>query len=221
MKIANIVGARPQFVKAAVIVRALEKFPGVQQVLIHTGQHYDCNMSDVFFDEFQLHADYNLGAGSGLPGAQTARMLESIERVLLDVKPDFGCDGGLFLRSTEKGEAYQVMIDYLEGGSVGGTYGEKLEGVKGDPAKDWAKYWKKDDWNNIRARIEGDVPHIQVWMNGNKLTDWTDTSNHLVGGATEGMIAVQVHRDSPDAKSHRWIPGGYHHFRNIAIKELP
>jgi UDP-GlcNAc3NAcA epimerase len=89
MKIVSIVGARPQFVKAAVIARALRKVPETQHVLIHTGQHYDSNMSDVFLEEFQLRPDYNLGAGSGLPGAQTARMLESAERVLLDQQPDW------------------------------------------------------------------------------------------------------------------------------------
>jgi hypothetical protein len=147
--------------------------------------------------------------------------------VSIEVKPDFGCDSGLFLRSTEKGQAYQVMLDYLEGGTVGGIYGEAIQGVGRDTgtgdksAKDWKKYWKKDDWNQIRARIEGDVPHIQVWMNGQQIVDWTDAANHLPDGATEGMIAVQVHMDNPQAKSHRWVPGGFHRFRNIAVKELP
>jgi hypothetical protein len=146
--------------------------------------------------------------------------------VSLDVKPDWGCDGGLFLRSTEKGEAYQVMLDYLEGGTVGGIYGEALQGVGRDTgsgdksARDWKKYWKKDDWNNIRARIEGDIPHIQVWMNGTQIVDWTDSSNHLPGGVTDGMIALQVHMNSKDGKSQRWVPGGYHRFRNISVKEL-
>jgi hypothetical protein len=59
-------------------------------------------------------------------------------------------------------------------------------------------------------------------MNGEKIVDWTDSMNHAADGATEGMIAVQVHRDDPKATSgHRWIPGGYHRFRNIAVKELP
>jgi len=146
--------------------------------------------------------------------------------VSLDIKPDWGCDGGLFLRSTEKGEAYQVMIDYLEGGTVGGIYGERLQGVTPDSgtgdksAKNWRSYWKKDDWNNLRARIEGAVPHIQVWLNGTQIVDWTDSANHAAGGATEGMIAVQVHRTQPDWKGQRWIPGGYHRFRNIAVREL-
>jgi hypothetical protein len=52
-------------------------------------------------------------------------------------------------------------------------------------------------------------------MNGTKLVDWTDTANHAVGGATEGMIAVQVHGGK------RWVAGGYHRFRNIAVRELP
>src|SRR4051794_4233694 len=59
--------------------------------------------------------------------------------ISLDIKPDWGCDSGLFLRSSEKGEAYQVMLDYLEGGNIGGIYGEKLEGVKAVPNKDWQK----------------------------------------------------------------------------------
>jgi hypothetical protein len=134
--------------------------------------------------------------------------------VYIELNPDFGCDSGLFLRSSEKGEAYQVMLDYLEKGNMGGIYGERLKDVKGTPSKDWEKHWKKGEWNSLRARIEGDVPHIQVWMNGVQITDWTDTANHAADGATEGMIAVQVHA------GNRWVDGGYHRFRNIAIKEL-
>jgi hypothetical protein len=134
--------------------------------------------------------------------------------VYIELNPDFGCDSGLFLRSSEKGEAYQVMLDYLEKGNMGGIYGERLKDVKGTPSKDWEKHWKKGEWNSLRARIEGDIPHIQVWMNGVQITDWTDTANHAADGATEGMIAVQVHA------GNRWVDGGYHRFRNIAIKEL-
>jgi hypothetical protein len=142
--------------------------------------------------------------------------------ITLDVKPDWGCDGGLFLRSDEAGDAYQVMIDFLPGGSVGGIYGEGLKGLDApDPARvnrDWRKLWKEDDWNNLRARIEGDAPHIQVWLNGQPLVDWTDSANHAAGGATEGMIALQMHYSNE--KTQRWKPGGYHRFRNIAVREL-
>jgi hypothetical protein len=134
--------------------------------------------------------------------------------VYLEMKPDWGCDSGLFLRSTEKGQAYQVTLDYLPTGYLGGIYGEALKGVDGFMPEGWEKHWKKGQWNTIRARIEGDVPHIIVWMNGDKITDWTDKANHAVGGATDGMIAVQVHGDG------RCKPGLYHRFRNIAVKEL-
>ncbi len=81
MKIVTIVGARPQFIKAAAVSRVLQKTQGVREVLVHTGQHYDANMSEVFFEELGIpQPDYNLGIGSATHGAQTGRMLEAIER---------------------------------------------------------------------------------------------------------------------------------------------
>jgi len=89
MKIVSIVGARPQFVKAAVVSSAIKK-AGLKEVLVHTGQHYDSNMSKVFFQELGLmHPQINLGVGSGLHGFQTAQMLMKIEKVLLDESPDW------------------------------------------------------------------------------------------------------------------------------------
>jgi UDP-GlcNAc3NAcA epimerase len=89
MKVVTIVGARPQFVKAAVVSRAFRKFTSVEEVLLHTGQHYDDRMSKVFFEELEIPAPaYNLGVGSGSHGQQTARMLAGIEAVLLDLHPD-------------------------------------------------------------------------------------------------------------------------------------
>ena len=88
MKILSIVGARPQFVKAAPVGRALERVD-VDNVLLHTGQHYDYGMSDVFFSELGIpQPEYNLGVGSGSHAAQTAAMLTGIEDVLLRERPD-------------------------------------------------------------------------------------------------------------------------------------
>jgi UDP-GlcNAc3NAcA epimerase len=82
MRFASIVGARPQFVKVAVVSRALRQLH--EELIIHTGQHYDDNMSAQFFDELAIPAaDYHLGCGSGSHGTQTGRMLEAIEAVLL------------------------------------------------------------------------------------------------------------------------------------------
>ncbi len=88
MKIVTVVGARPQFIKAAPVSRVLRQ--SHTEVLLHTGQHYDENMSAVFFAELDLpQPDVNLGVGSGLHGAQTAAMLAGIEQVLLAEKPDW------------------------------------------------------------------------------------------------------------------------------------
>jgi UDP-GlcNAc3NAcA epimerase len=88
--IISIVGARPQFVKAALFSAAARRVPGLRHVLIHTGQHYDENMSDVFFDELGLPApDHELKVGSGPHGLQTGRMMEAVEGVLAHQRPDW------------------------------------------------------------------------------------------------------------------------------------
>ncbi|HHV32337.1 non-hydrolyzing UDP-N-acetylglucosamine 2-epimerase [Caproiciproducens sp. LBM24188] len=87
MKIVTVVGARPQFVKASVVSQALKSV--CTEVIVHTGQHYDRNMSDVFFEELSIpHPAYNLGVGSGSHGHQTGEMLMKIEDVILKEKPD-------------------------------------------------------------------------------------------------------------------------------------
>lgn len=89
MKLLTVIGARPQFIKAAVVSEALRQKPSVEEVLVHTGQHFDANMSDVFFSELGMSAPkYNLGVGGGTHGAMTGRQLERIEEVLLQEKPD-------------------------------------------------------------------------------------------------------------------------------------
>jgi len=89
MKIASIVGARPQFIKAAPVSRVLRE-AGHQEFLIHTGQHYDHGMSQVFFQELSIpEPDVNLGIGSGSHGQQTGRMLESLEEVINEQSPDY------------------------------------------------------------------------------------------------------------------------------------
>lgn len=90
MKIITIIGARPQIIKAAAISRAIrEKYAAkIKEVIVHTGQHYDENMSAVFFDELNIpRPDYNLNVGSGSHGAQTAKMLEGIEEIIVKEKP--------------------------------------------------------------------------------------------------------------------------------------
>ncbi|MBN3038344.1 MAG: UDP-N-acetylglucosamine 2-epimerase (non-hydrolyzing) [Candidatus Omnitrophica bacterium] len=89
LKVAMVVGARPQFVKASMLVRALDKHRKIDTIIIHTGQHYDKNMSHIFFKELKIKpAKYNLGIGSAAHGLQTGLMLAGIEKVLQKEKPD-------------------------------------------------------------------------------------------------------------------------------------
>ena len=90
MKILTVIGARPQFVKAAVVSSAMLKSAFIKEIVVHTGQHFDENMSKIFFDELSIPIPkYNLGIGGGSHGENTGRMIEAIEKVLTKEKPDY------------------------------------------------------------------------------------------------------------------------------------
>lgn len=90
MKIVTILGARPQFIKAGSISRTILKHLDIKEVIVHTGQHYDSNMSDIFFDEMQIpKPNYYLGIGGKSHGAMTGQMIEEIENVLVKERPDW------------------------------------------------------------------------------------------------------------------------------------
>ena len=89
MKILTVLGARPQFIKAAAFSRAIKKYEGVEEIIVHTGQHYDQNMSDVFFTEMDIPLPkYKLQTGGKTHGAMTGQQLEKIEEIIFNEKPD-------------------------------------------------------------------------------------------------------------------------------------
>lgn len=122
IKLLTIIGARPQIIKAAALSRAIKnKFEReILEVIVHTGQHYDDNMSRVFFDELEIpHPDYNLNTGSGSHGRQTASMIEGIEEILLKEKPNcivlYG-DTNSTLAGAIAASKIQVPVIHIEAG---------------------------------------------------------------------------------------------------------
>ncbi len=155
--------------------------------------------------------------------------------VVLEMNNDDGPDSGLFLRSTDDGKCYQAMIDYHKGGNLMGLYGEGLPGGKPNvlnfsftkdvtaiavkeykpfpcpvSAEDWPKFWKHGEWNELRARIVGNPPHITTWIKGVKFMDFTDTEKRL---GDSGGIALQIHGGGDYTKQ-------FVRYRKIRVKEL-
>jgi Domain of Unknown Function (DUF1080) len=153
--------------------------------------------------------------------------------VALEMKNDFGPDSGLFLRSNDKGQAYQAMIDYYPGGNLMGVYGEGIGGftarnfdfgkkpseiVVSDKSKfplpikpeKWAEFWKHGEWNELRARITKNPPSITTWIKGVKFMEWTGDKKLL---PDKGGIALQVHGGGDHTKE-------FVRYRKIRIKEL-
>lgn len=183
----------------------------------------------------------------------------------MEVKPDYGCDSGIFFRCTEAGHCYQITMDYLPGGSMGNLITENINGTtaadrnallaqRGQPPAapparaaapagqaapprrapqtpvvggiplgqtapvgeaPWMKVWKREAWNSVRLRVEGDVPHVTVWINDQVVTDVQEKTNRAEGGMITGPIAIQLHG------GNRWVQAGFWRWRNIGIKELP
>ena len=156
--------------------------------------------------------------------------------VKLEMKNDFGPDSGLFLRSTEDGKAWQAMIDYHSGGNLMGIYGEGLGGKPhlrnysfkekvteidpkptGNPPTAlpvlpaaWPLFWRHGQWNELRARIVGNPPHITTWINGVMIMEWKETE---VRHPAEGGIALQVHGGGDHTRE-------FVRYRNIQVKRI-
>lgn len=107
--------------------------------------------------------------------------------VALEAKLDWGVDSGLFLRSSSAGAAYQVTLDHLPGGTLGGIYGEALPGGLFIPPT--ATPWRSETWNAVRARISGAPPRLVAWINDILVNDFQDTETRR----RRGHVALQVH----------------------------
>ena len=143
MHILHVVGARPNFVKAAPVMRALGRFPTVRQTLIHTGQHYDANMSDVFFQELGMPQPmHNLSVGAGSHAVQTAEIMSRFEPKVLHYKPDlvlvYG-DVNSTLAAALVCAKLEISIGHVEAGlrSFDRTMPEEINRLLTDQISDW------------------------------------------------------------------------------------
>jgi hypothetical protein len=146
----------------------------------------------------------------------------------LEVKMDWGTNGGIFLRSTESGSAYQIELIGDGIGATGSLIPERLTLSERANADRIGEVWRAGDWNSMRVRMEGEAPRLTLWVNDVQMWDVQQPRNDLVAGATRGFIGLQTHWTNvftpiPDATCcpGSWRPGAAHTFRNFAIKELP
>ncbi len=210
MKIVSVVGARPQFIKAAPVSRALQA-AGVHEVLVHTGQHYDDTMSRVFFNELDLpFPDINLGVGSGSHGGQTARMLEGVEQVLVDGRPDllvvYG-DTNSTLAGALAAAKLHIPVAHVEAGLRSGR-------------RDMP-----EEINRIVADHLADLLLCPTATAMDHLTrEGINRGVHLVGDVMVDSLETIRSRLRPDAATHLGVSGSYfvatlHRAENVDTKE--
>jgi UDP-GlcNAc3NAcA epimerase len=174
LKIVTIVGARPQFIKAAAVSRVLRARPEVHDVLVHTGQHYDENMSAIFFSELEIpEADYNLGIGGGAHGVQTGRMLEAVEQVIIGEKPDWVLvygDTNSTLAGSLAAAKLRVPVAHVEAGlrSFNRAMPEEINRVVADHLSDLLFAPTAVAVANLKN--EG-IPHNRVRLTGDVMYD--------------------------------------------------
>jgi cytochrome c len=147
----------------------------------------------------------------------------------LEARPDWGTNGGIFFRSSEGGSAYQIELVGGGGSGTGNLFGEVQRVTTDVRATGVKSVWKEDGWNSFRLRVEGDVPHVSLWINGVQMYDVQLKRNDLIADRTDGFIALQSHwtatytpiPGSTFDMSGSWKPGAAHRYRNVAIRELP
>lgn len=215
IKIITIVGARPQFVKAAALSREFAKHENIEEIIVHTGQHFDKNMSDIFFEEMEIPLPkYNLAINSLSHGAMTGRMLEEIEKILIKESPQlllvFG-DTNSTLAGTLAAKKLHIKVAHVEAGlrSFNMNMPEEVNRILTDRVSDYlfcptdtaVSNLLNEGFENIDAKIlnSGDVMQDAALFYAEKSAEKTTIINTI---PFDRFILCTLHRaentDSPE-----------------------
>ncbi len=174
MKIINVVGARPNFMKIAPLVREMEKHKTIKQVLVHTGQHYDKNMSKLFFTDLKLpKPDIYLGVGSGTHAEQTAKVMMGFEKVLIKEKPDLIIvvgDVNSTIACSLVSAKIGIPIAHVEAGlrSFDRTMPEEINRILCDTISDYLFVTERSGFINL---LKEGIPREKIHFVGNVMID--------------------------------------------------
>jgi UDP-GlcNAc3NAcA epimerase len=230
--VATIVGARPQFIKAAPLSLALHNSGRVAEVLVHTGQHYDKTLSEVFFGELGIPpASFNLGIGSGSHGEQTGRMIEALERVLIKIDPHlvlvYG-DTNSTLAAAIAASKLHIPIAHVEAGlrSFNRRMPEEINRIVCDQLADFLfTPTETATANLLREGIAaekiyqvGDVMYDAAILYASQIKDEKGRLAHLTGG-DQAYILATIHR-AENTDSQERLSAILSGFANVA-KHIP
>jgi len=173
-KVISVVGARPNFMKIAPLHKAFQKFPSILHRIVHTGQHYDANMSKVFFDDLELpHPDVYLGIGSGSHAVQTAKIMVEFEKIVLAEKPDMVVvvgDVNSTVACSLVCSKLLIPVAHVEAGlrSFDRTMPEEINRIITDSIADLLFVSERSGLINLRT--EG-IPDSKIFFVGNVMID--------------------------------------------------
>jgi UDP-GlcNAc3NAcA epimerase len=216
MKVLTIIGARPQFVKAAVLSRIFSKMEGVEELLVHTGQHFDEKMSQIFFDEMEIpKPHYNLEINSVGHGAMTGRMLEGIEALIIKEKPDwilvYG-DTNSTIAGALAARKLNVKVAHVEAGlrSFNMQMPEEINRILTDrisnnlyaPTQTAIDNLKREGFDNFDVNIvlSGDVMQDAAYFYADKAEEKSSLSKEFLKG---DFVLSTIHRQENTDDANR------------------
>ena len=212
MIILTIIGARPQFIKAAAVSREIAKYKDIKEIVVHTGQHFDANMSEIFFEQMQIpKPDYNLEINSLSHGAMTGRMIEKIEAVLLKEKPDWVLvygDTNSTIAGSLAAKKLHIKVAHVEAGlrSFNRKMPEEINRILTDKISDLLLCPTDLAVKNLQDEGIGKHSLAKIIKSGDVMQDaaifYSDLAQKPASELPEKFVLVTIHRaentDDPD-----------------------